>query len=344
MRVFVIFCMLVTLLTACGRRVPPLPPEAVRPMPPQDLRLSLGPKGATVCFKLPRLKIDGHPLPGLKGVRVKRVCKGQDLRKGPCAKTFFLRLPAKSWQTGRFCFTDKDLPQGREIHYIIQVVRGWRCASDPVASPSFVWHVPPAAPVRLVARGGDAKVCLRWPPVKEFLDGTPLSPQALFYRIYRFQGDRVVLLPKRVKNTHFCDEGLANQKTYCYRVQAVFSYQGTLLPGPKSPKACAFTRDLTPPRPPEGLTAVPIKGGVLLRWFRSGALDLAGYRVYRKRPGEPPRLLTPKLLKEPKYVDRHLPGPGLYYYWVTAVDSSPQANESAPSERVEVEITPEEAP
>ncbi len=343
MRIFVLFCTLVTLLTACGRRVPPLPPEAVRPVPPSDLRLSLGPQGATVCLKLPRLKIDGHPLSGLKGLRVKRISKNLCSKK-EVIKTMFFRLSDTDWKRGRFCFTDHDPPQGGQIYYVIQAVRGWRCQSEPVISPRFAWHIPPKAPTHLSATGGDTKVCLVWTPVQNFLDGTPVPSNRLFYRVYRYEGQKVTLLKKLVSQTSFCDQGLSNQKTYCYQVQAVFLYHDTQLPGPKSPRACAFTKDLTPPRPPEGLTAVPVKGGVLLRWFRSGALDLAGYRVYRKRPGEPPQLLTPKPLKEPKYLDRHLPGPGLYYYWVTAVDSSPQANESAPSERVEVEITPEKAP
>lgn len=335
MRIRTIFLITVILFfAACGRRTPPLPPQAVRPVPPSGIKLTLTPSGVKICWNIPRQTVNNNPLPGLKGFRIVRLSRKN--KKGPLSrKIFFLPLDQKAWVRGTSCFEDHHLHTGCRYEYLIQAVRGWRCVSDPVQTRVFAWHTPPRAPQSLKAQGGDGKVCLIWAPVKYFVDSRPVS-RGLYYRIYRYQRDRVVLVARKVTENTFCDQGLANEKVYCYRVEPVFFYQGTMIPGPKSPRACARTRDLTPPRPPEGLVAVPEKRGVLLRWFRNGELDLAGYRVYRKRPGEPPKLLTPRLLKQPKFFDTSLPGPGLYYYWVTAVDSSPRANESAPSEMVEV--------
>ena len=69
---------------------------------------------------------------------------------------------------------------------------------------------------------------------------------------------------------------------------------------------------------------------------------MAGYRVYRRRPGEPEMvLLTPKPLRENIFF-YPVPsaGEGLVRYQVTAVDGSPRANESRPSPAAEVRLDP----
>ena len=70
---------------------------------------------------------------------------------------------------------------------------------------------------------------------------------------------------------------------------------------------------LTPPPPLLGLLAVATDQGVELHWDASPAPDLAGYRVYRRGPGEAgPALLTPKLLTKPYFVDSQVTtGPDL---------------------------------
>ena len=44
--------------------------------------------------------------------------------------------------------------------------------------------------------------------------------------------------------------------------------------------------DITPPGTPRGLTAVPTKRGVLLKWIPKGERDFAGYNLYRQGPGD----------------------------------------------------------
>jgi fibronectin type 3 domain-containing protein len=79
--------------------------------------------------------------------------------------------------------------------------------------------------------------------------------------------------------------------------------------------------------------------GVELHWEPSPVpeSDLAGYRVYRRESGAAqPVLLTPKLLTKPYLVDSQVNRGQTYYYYVTAVDSSPRANESLPSEEAAI--------
>ncbi len=337
----VIICLFICLLFGCGRKVDPNPPYAVRPVPPQDIRVTLHLWGAELSFKVPRKKVNGRPLDHLKGFEVLRWGQTVEGPKATYKKYLFLPFKGDWDKVRRFYFRDRHLLSGVRYRYQIRAVRGWRCISDPAYSPIFAWHTPPEAPAHLMAKAGDGQVTLRWEKVDTYLDGQAIRLHRLKYRVYRVvQTGKIPL--KLVDTNYYLDQQVENEHLYCYQVAAVLVYFGSLIEGPLSPKACAKPIDITPPRAPEDLVAVPIKGGVLLRWHRNTEPDLAGYRVFRRRPGGLPKLLNKKLLTQPEFFDRNIPGPGLYYYWVTAVDSSPRANESPPSEMVEVEILPKE--
>ncbi len=329
------------LIAACGKKTPPKPPHAVRPKPPEDVRVDLHFWGAELSFKIPRKKVDGNPLDGLKGFRILRRAEPVSGPRRIYERKFFVSLNEKMFETlKRYHFNDRSLEPGLKYYYEVEAVRGWRCVSDPARSPTFAWYTPPAAPKNLTAKAWDGYVFLSWQPPEKFLDGKPALKELFKYRIYRFEpGQLRKPLPVLVPETSYFDYDVQNGKLYCYQVAAVLEYYGSLIEGPLSNQACGRPEDLTPPAAPEGLTAIPFRGGVLLRWRRNGEPDLWGYRVYRKRPGKPPVLLTPEPIKEPKFFDRP-PAPGLYYYFVTAVDSSPRHNESPPSEMSTVEFNP----
>jgi len=337
--------LIATMLFSCGKKTAPKPPPEVRPVPPRKVRVTLHFWGAELSFKIPRRKVDGRPLDGLKGFEIIRYGETIEGPKTRFRRKIWVSLSKEEFERLKeLVYHDRSLRSGLRYRYVIRAVRGWRCVSDPAVSPTFAWHSPPKAPKKLEASAGDTLVSLRWTPVRLFLDGTELVEEdRLRYRIYRrFQDRPLSPLPELVSTTNYTDRDVVNEVTYCYRVAGVYEYFGSLIEGPKSPEACATPHDVTPPRPPEGLVAVPVEGGVLLRWRRNGEQDLWGYHVYRKVPGKPAERLTSTPIPEPKFLDTKIPGPGLYYYWVTAVDRSPRHNESAPSERVSVEILPKE--
>ena len=331
------------LLLSCGKKTNPKPPYKVRPEAPRKVKVTLYPWGAELSFKIPRRKIDGRPLDKLKGFRILRL--GETL-EGPKAKfrqEISLSLSKREFENLKYLvYKDSNLRSGVRYFYRIWAVKGWRCVSDPKDSPAFSWHTPPKAPVDLSAQGEDQEILLKWAPVKQFLDETPVQ-KGLSYKLYRrlLEGDYKAL-PELIPQNKYVDRGVENEKTYCYRVAAVFDYFGTLIEGPKSYEVCATPHDLTPPRAPQGVVALPFKTGVLVKWLRNTEEDLWGYYVYRKRPGKPVQRLTPKPVEETIYYDKNIPGPGIYYYWVTAVDDSPRHNESPPSEKAPVEILPKE--
>ncbi len=326
--IFLIFCW------ACGRKLDVKPPYAVRPKPPSDLHLILRPWGVELIFKPPNKRIDGSRLNRLKGFQIVRFSEKINEKGRIIKDVFYVQFKDGMKEIH---FRDQTLVSGFRYYYEIRAVSGWHCISDPLISTSFAWHTPPSAPNNLVAQAGDTFVALKWHKVRSFLDKSPISKK-LRYRIFRIEKNVTTVIADLVEKTSYLDKQVQNERLYCYKVAAIFEYFGSLIQGPLSNKACARPVDLTPPRPPEGLTAIYLKGGVLLRWHWNTELDLAGYRVYRYCHGSQPKLLNKKLLKEPKFFDKDISAPGLYYYWVTAVDSSPRANESLPSKKVEIEI------
>jgi len=90
----------------------------------------------------------------------------------------------------------------------------------------------------------------------------------------------------------------------------------------------ADTRDVFPPKAPEGLLVLREEGGNRLVWNPSLARDLAGYRLYAKDGGGEWRRLA-DALSDPAFYDAAAPAGRTY--GVTAVDAA--GNESPRGER-----------
>jgi fibronectin type 3 domain-containing protein len=174
--------------------------------------------------------------------------------------------------------------------------------------------------------------------VSQLTNGSP-ARDLTGYLIYRREGSGAwsQISPEPVSQTAFQDVAVKNEVEYTYKVLAVRRLGGELLASADSPLVSARPEKLTPPPPLSGLLAVPTSQGVELRWQTSPAPDVAGYRLYRRSPGEARAgLLAPELLTKPYFVDSGVQRGQTYYYYVTAVDNSPRANESLPSEEAEI--------
>lgn len=127
----------------------------------------------------------------------------------------------------------------------------------------------------------------------------------------------------------FIDRDVELGRVYTYRAQALEGAAESELSGEVS----ITIRDLFPPRPPSGVTAVVALDSVELAWEPSTAPDLSGYRV-RRAAGSSEFEVIADAVDKPFYSDRTATEPGTYRYQVTAIDRS--GNESAPSAVVEV--------
>lgn len=329
----------------CGKKVMPLPPDKVLPAPVRQFQLSQEGDSLVLSWLLPRVNLLGQPLTQVQGCRVYRAEIRGVAADAPCPTNFVLyadidlAYPQKGEVRGEaLMFQDRELAPDHRYYYRVATydqdgyLGGW--------SPTLnhVWGWLPRAPKDLKAVAGDKMVALSWPPVTQLSNNAPIK-DLTGYLIFRRSGDSawIKLRPEPVTQTAYQDVAVLNEVEYTYKVQAVRRLGGELLASLDSPLRTAKPVKLTPPPPLLGLLAVATDRGVELHWEPSPAPDLAGYRVYRRGPGEEkPALLTTQLLTKPYYVDSRVKRGQTYYYYVTAVDNSPRANESLPSEEAAI--------
>jgi fibronectin type 3 domain-containing protein len=241
-------------------------------------------------------------------------------------------------QGERVRYRDDKLEPGNRYFY--QVVGYDRGDHPGLPSPvvSQVWDVLPQTPFRLEARAGDRQVMLTWPAVTLLVNGSPLSGGAN-YNIYReARGSGFILVnASPVTEPEFQDITVANDIVYRYTVRTVRQVGSSYLESLDSPIQTVTPVDLTAPAPVLNLVAVATEKGIELRWEAGREADLAGYQVYRRSLAEPQfRSLTTPLVAAPYFVDLETARGVTYFYYVVAVDNSPRANQSLPSETVEI--------
>jgi hypothetical protein len=119
----------------------------------------------------------------------------------------------------------------------------------------------------------------------------------------------------------------------CYTVRA---QRGAVLSEPSS-RVCVTPRDVFPPAPPVGLATVPSEGAINLIWEPNSEVDLGGYLVLRRGPGDATlRQLTSAPIGDARYRDTDVESGVRYSYSVVAVDKqAPQPNASLPSAAVD---------
>jgi hypothetical protein len=339
-------CALVLLVGACGKKLVPLSPDKILPAPVREFKLTQEGDSLVLSWLLPRVNLLGQPLTQVQGCRVYRAEVRGVSPEAPCPSTGFvlyadidLAYPLKGEVHGEaLLFQDRDLAPDHRYYYRVAAydqdgyLGGW--------SPTLnhVWGWLPLTPQNFKAVPGDRVVQLSWAPVTKLQNGSAARDLA-GYLIFRRSGQNawIKVSPKPLAQTAYRDVAVLNEVEYTYKVQAVRRLGGELLASLDSPLMTAKPLKLTPPPPLLGLLAVATDQGVELHWELSPAADLAGYRVYRRGPGEEkPVLLNQKLLTKPYFVDSQVTKGQTYYYYVTAVDNSPRANESLPSEEAAI--------
>lgn len=343
------FCLLLVFLLpgflgGCGKKMPPLPPETLLPGPVENLTVRQEGTSLVLSWQRPRTTAEGYPLTDLRGFRIWRgeaalaAARGCPPLLSPWQDIDLAYPVGAQVAEEEVRWRDEALVPGNRYFYQVTAFTQDKREGPPSPLISHAWDILPRPPAALTARAGDRLVSLSWAPVTRLLDGS-IAPVALAYQIYRRQegGAWLRLAPEPLTTTSFEDLTVANDAIYQYLVRTVRLVAGDTLESLDSPVVTARPEDLTPPAPVQQLIAVPTSQGIELRWLPSPEPDLAGYRVWRRAAGEPQfRLLTPRLLSQPYFVDREARRGQLYYYTVTAVDNSRRQNESQPTEPVAV--------
>lgn len=333
-------------LLACGKKMPPRPPVEVAPRAVTGLSARLTEKAIVLVWKAPTKRRDGSPLERLSGFRVLRAvstfaqdCPGCPVRYRDVFKVPWPGLKKEAEGMDRMEFMDTDIAYKHKYVYTVQAMDDAGRIGDETGPVTVYWDAPPGPPVALKAQAGEERIILSWEAPERLSDGA-LVTEPLHYYLYRRKGEgpyEPVPQAGFLRDTLFSDTPMVSEISYTYKVRAVRSLKGTLIEGPDSKEVQVFLPDITPPVPPSGLLATAAPEGVTLTWVGNTEADLAGYRVYRRAKGEDQwQRLSSKLEENPRYTDRGVRKGGVYYYAVTAVDSSPRQNESLLSFEVKV--------
>ena len=171
---------------------------------------------------------------------------------------------------------------------------------------------------------------LDWEVPTHTLTGATLSHLA-GYRVYRSEKPKLesFSVVGESKEPAFSDPHFEFGRMYRYKVRAVFKQGAQEAEGEDSQPCEVTPRDVFPPAPPQGLTALYTVGAVELVWTANLESDLAGYNVYRREERKPLQKINKELVRVPIYRDSSIALQHHYLYEVTAVDLS--GNESRPS-------------
>ena len=346
------------LLAGCGRKIAPEAPLLVVPARPEPLKVTQEGSDVVLRFPFPSKTVQGAPLTNLTRVSVFR-----EIVPAPAT----VRAPEPPKETAERERQEKlfrqraeairDLPRealddvtvGSEIvlrdsmvplflekrlgrvylRYGVTATRDRRRVSPISALVSIVPRVPPSAPIGLEATVEEGRVCLEWLPPTEMLDGTAPAKVAAYSVYRRDPSEPAYVEPVGVvSRSPFVDEGVPAGKRFLYTVRGAPTAETPAVLGPAADEVLADTRDVFPPKAPEGLLVLREEGGNRLVWNPSLSRDLAGYRLYAKDGGGEWRRLA-DALADPAFYDAAAPAGRTY--GVTAVDAA--GNESPRGER-----------
>ena len=196
----------------------------------------------------------------------------------------------------------------------------------------------PVAPADLAAAAKREGVVLTWTAPDTAISGAKKPPVA-GYNVYRFAHGQPAdefatpVNTSPVSTTTFTDN--PPYGPHDYFVTALAAPRAPRIESDPSSTVSVTFKDLVPPPPPAGLTALVETAGVRLVWDPVDAPDMAGYKVYRTEGSGIEQLrsvgtipLTPvQLVTATNYRDTSVSRGISYYYEVVSVDKT--GNESA---------------
>lgn len=202
-----------------------------------------------------------------------------------------------------------------------------------------------AAPAKVSAEVGADGVHVSWSGGAE-----PTAPAGLTFR-YRIErapagsGGYITLTDlDAATDGSYLDRTFEWETKYQYRITSVTEVraenrQGSV-EGDDSQPVEVFTKDIYPPAQPVGLQAVFSSVGqkpfVDLTWAPNSESDVAGYNIFRRRPGGEWQKLNPKPTQLPSFRDDTVQAGTNYEYSVTVVDL--RGNESPRSTPTSEEV------
>jgi len=341
----IIFCCF--LLAACGKKGDPAVPHAIGPDAVKKLRAIARSGGIMLSWKPPAKNTDKAPLLDLESFKIYREEVAAADRCAKCPKNFqFFFEYAYKGPRGKvperelFSYRDTAVKPGHVYSYKIQCLNERTMLGASSETVTVFWDVPPSPPSGLRYERKGRTVFFSWERPKTLEDGKPLTVNA-GYNIYRsmekgtYEG--MPLNPEPLTDPAYQDTPDTYDKTYYYVMRTVRQVFDTAIESAPSEELALLYEKLTAPGAPQGLTAIPDRRGMILKWIAKSEPGVAGFNVYRKDAGAGAfGRLNKELIQENSWLDTTARIGKRYVYGVTAVDQSLRKNESELSAPVSI--------
>jgi len=349
---------LLTLVSACGKKGPPLPPLVLVPVEPPELTAVRRGDEVQLDFKIPDANTDRSTPADLSRVEVFALTSSGDvsvddvIRRGARVGTFAVNKPkdpdepepapktvkapataaraAVPAPTGlnqgdHATFTEPVSASDNESarrNYVLQGMneRGRRGTPSPRVAVPLV-PLPPV-PEQPSVDYDEKAITVSWTAVDDAPSG------AHTYSVYR-PGQATAVTTTPLAEVQFKDTSFTWDQERCYEVRAGLTLENVRVEGPASPARCVTPHDRFPPAKPDGLISVASEAAISLIWSANHEADLAGYVVLRAIA--PETTLTP--VTETPITDTNfkdtVPSGATVTYAVVAIDK--MGNRSEPS-------------
>ena len=338
----------------CGKKGPIEPPLVRVPQTVENLALIQ--RGSTfwLTWTNPSAYVDGNPLGEVVEVEIWMIKEDRSAeggRKTWTAEEFeskaemlariskdqfasLTRAGAKTEAglTYGYALAGDDL--GRKVLTFSLRVRDVKKRASGFATPvSLDALAPLAAPRNVRAVAFEDHIQVSWEtPEQAIKEATP--PKTAGFNLYRSDGQNPAsrLNSAPLQKPEFRDNNFLFGTTYRYYVRAVLESTPPV-ESDDSETAEVIAKDVFPPAPPSGLTAIGGPGFIALSWEPGREPDLAGYRIWRRPAGEGDFVPVASLsATDSSFSDAKVEKGRKYDYAITALDNA--GNESRKSAAV----------
>jgi hypothetical protein len=337
-------------LASCGKKANPVIPEKVLPKGVDSLSAQVKGNSLVVFWEIPTHNTDGSPLTDLKGFNFQ---KGEWATRDFCAtcpdqfqETRWIDLKGPEMADlkigpDRIELTFEKPQPGLTYSFQVTGITKKESASGPSKVLRVAWDLPLMPPSMFQVKPQDKGLEISWDSPQALIDGS--LPEGLIgYSLYRRmgKGSWAKVTPEPIKSLRYSDEELQEGVTYTYQVKALRQVEKTLLESEGSEeKGGVFTRTGPPPVIQE-ILGVANPRGIEIRWQRLENVISSGYHVYRRTGNQPPKRITPEMIKGTSFQDEKVVPGTSYFYSITIVGGPPALPEGPKSKEIEITYNP----
>jgi hypothetical protein len=340
------------LLSACGKRRPPLPP--LENIPQRTELLSGVQRGNQVILSWPAplRNASSGSVQSIRRIDIYRLAEKPSAPLPLTEEEFATRstligsVPYETISTtGDTIIYVDTLELAGEPTRLRYALRYVNAAGQRASFSNFLLIEPAAriasAPTLLNQETNEAGITINWKAPAANIDGsTPVN--LLGYNVYRIEGaqneiSQTPLNTTLVSGTTYVDKNFSFGEKYTYIVRSVsLGTGGAQVESLNSNAISVETKDVFAPSAPTDIRINAAPGRISLFFPANPERDIAGYNVYRSTDPDLPKERWVKLNDAPltrtTFQDEAIESGKKYFYYLTAVDTA--GNTSAPSEVV----------